>query len=109
MSKEIYWLGDSLEVVRSFPDCAKQSLGGDLRRLQLGLMPLDSRPMKSVASGVFELRDRDHRTWYRIIYFVKIADRIAILHAFTKNSAKTPMNDLLIASKRLKLLKNEEG
>lgn len=108
MSKAIDWLGDSIDILRSFPDGVKQSLGGDLRRLQLGLRPLDSRPMKSIGVGVFELRDTDHISWYRVIYYIKLANKIVVLHVFTKRSAKTPLNDLKIASSRLKQLLAEE-
>lgn len=108
MVKSIVWLGDSLDRLRSFPDRAKEHLGADLKRLQLGNQPFDSRPMKSIAAGVFELRDRDKCTCYRIIYYMRLCDRIVVLNVFTKNSAKTPLKELLLASRRLKLLIHEE-
>jgi phage-related protein len=103
--KKVIWEGDSLDILKEFPEEIRQDIGGDLRRLQLGEKPLDSRPMKSIGSGVFELRDRDTKTWYRVIYYIKVKDVIYVLHSFTKKSAKTPKKDLNIAENRLKAIK----
>ena len=100
----VVWEGDSLGVLRSFPVAIKRGLGQDIQRLQLGEQPLDSRPMKSVGPGVFELRQRDDSGWYRVIYLKRIANRLFMLHSFTKKSAKTSQNDLHVAKTRLKLV-----
>jgi len=99
---EVAWEGDSLEVVRSFPRAIRQELGLDIRRLQQGRTPHDSRRMKSIGKGVFELRQRDPGGWYRLIYLTRVGDTLYMLHAFTKKSAKTSRNDLAIAASRLK-------
>lgn len=104
-NKKVTWEGDSLDILKEFPDDIKQDIGSDLRRLQIGEAPLDSKPMKSIASGVYELRDRDEKTWYRVIYYVKIKDTVYVLHSFTKKTGKTPKGDLNIATERLKNLK----
>jgi len=98
----VVWEGDSLEVLRGFPVAVKRGLGQDLQRLQLGAMPLNSRPMKSIGPGVFELRQFDDRGWYRVIYLRKVEDRLFVLHSFVKKAAKTPRKDLEIASRRFK-------
>lgn len=107
-NKKVVWEGDSLDVLKEFPDDIKQDIGSDLRRLQIGEAPLDSKPMKSIAQGVYELRDRDEKTWYRVIYYikVKVKDTVYILHSFTKKTGKTPKGDLNIATERLKNLKS---
>jgi phage-related protein len=46
---KVAWEGDSLEVVRAFPPAVRQEIGLDIRRLQQGRMPHDSRPMRSIA------------------------------------------------------------
>ena len=102
--KEIFWVGDSLKILKQFPDSVKQNIGNDLRRLQLGLLPLDFKPMKTISKGVFELRDRDEKSWYRLIYYIKVKQKIYVLHSFTKSSSKTPIKELKITSKRLKIL-----
>ena len=103
--KVVIWEGDSLEVLKEFPEDIKQNIGLDLRRVQTGLAPLDSKPMKSIDKGVYELRDSDKSNWYRVIYFTKIKDTVYILHSFTKKTKKTPQKELSLATERLKNLK----
>jgi phage-related protein len=103
--KEVIWEGDSLKELKKFPDKVKVNIGGDLRRLQEGKAPLDSKPMTSIGSGVYELRDSDSNGWYRTIYYTKFKERIYILHSFVKKSAKTPRKDLNLADERLKNVK----
>lgn len=99
---EVVWEGDCLEIVRAFPKPVREDLGADIRRLQLGVKPMNSRPMASVGPRVFELRQMDDRGWYRVIYLGKVGNRLHMLHAFMKKSAKTSPNDLRIAATRLK-------
>lgn len=98
----IAWEGDSKEVISSFPEAAKYNLGFDLRLLQQGQPPTDYRPMSSVGSGVFELRDQDARSWYRVIYLSRVRDVIHVLHCFEKRSRETPMKEIDTARQRLK-------
>jgi phage-related protein len=87
----IAWEGDSKEVISSFPDDVKTNLGFDLRLLQQGNQPADYRPMSSIGPGVFELRDQDERTWYRVIYLSRVRGVIHVLHGFEKRSRETPI------------------
>lgn len=99
---EVVWEGDCLEVVRTFPKAIREDLGADIRRLQLGVKPISSRPMPSVGQRIYELRQMDDRGWYRVIYLGKVGHRLYMLHAFKKQSAKTSRNDLRVATARLK-------
>jgi phage-related protein len=101
----IAWEGDSKEVISAFPDGAKYNLGFDLRMLQQGQQPMDYRPMSSVAPGVFELRDQDERTWYRVIYLSRVRGVIHVLHCFEKRSRETPMREVNTARQRLKTVR----
>jgi phage-related protein len=101
-SVEVVWEGDSLDVIRDFPGQVRQDLGAELRRLQTGDRPLNSRPMPSIGARVYELKEQDERAWYRVIYLAKIRNRIHILHSFEKKSAKTGKTDLAVAKARLK-------
>jgi phage-related protein len=102
---KIAWEGDSLARVKSFPKPIRQEFGLDVRRLQQGKMPYDSRPMQSIGKGVFELRQRDANGWYRLIYLSRIGDTLYMLHAFKKKSAKTSRRDVSIAMNRLKAVR----
>ena len=99
---EVVWEGDSLDVIRGFPAQVRQDLGAELRRLQTGDRPLNSRPMPSIGARVYELKEQDERAWYRVIYLAKIGNRLHVLHCLEKKSAKTGKNDLAVARERLK-------
>jgi phage-related protein len=103
-SAKISWEGDSLQVIRSFPEDVRKDLGAALRKIQLGQIPMNIRPMQSIGKGVFEIKEQDSRTWYRVIYLSKIADAIHVLHCFEKTSAKTSKLDLEKAGSRLRLV-----
>jgi phage-related protein len=54
---ELHFEGDSLEVLSSFPDDVKRSLGFSLRQLQIGREPTSqTRSMSSIGAGVYELK-----------------------------------------------------
>jgi len=86
----ILWEGDSWETLKSWPREMQLSFGNALREMQEGRRPtLAARPMQSVGKGVFELKDSDDATWYRMLYLARIDDTIYILDCFTKNTRKT--------------------
>ncbi len=58
--------------------------------------------MSSIRAGVYELREADERTWYRVIYLSKVGNAIYVLHCFEKASRKTSRRDLEVACQRLK-------
>jgi phage-related protein len=99
---EVVWEGDSLDVIRRFPSPARQDLGAELRRLQIGERPISSRPMPSIGLRVYELKEQDERAWYQVIYLAKVGNRIHVLHCFEKKSAKTGKSDLAVARSRLR-------
>jgi phage-related protein len=105
----VVWLGDSREVLRSFPAGAQQDLGYALYQVQLGQMPPDSKPMKTVGPGVYELREQDERAWYRVFYLKKIGNAVYVLHCFEKSTAQTGQKDIEVARKRLKLLREHQS
>ncbi|MEE4108403.1 MAG: type II toxin-antitoxin system RelE/ParE family toxin [Halieaceae bacterium] len=104
--KEVRWLGDSLEVVRTFPKSARIPIGDALNALQQGERPIDTKPMRSVAAGVAEIRVHDEaNNQYRVIYLAKVAGFVHVLHAFQKKTQKTRKADLDLAKDRLKELR----
>jgi phage-related protein len=105
---KLAWLGDSQDVLRRFPKDARKDLGYALRQVQLGQRPSDSKPMKTVGPGVYELRDQDERAWYRVFYLKKIVDMVYVLHCFEKRTAQTEKKDIDLAKERLKRLLEEQ-
>lgn len=105
---DVVWLGNSKKVLKSWPPEVMHSLGTSLGLLQHGKpSALPSRPMKSVAAGVFELKEQDASQWYRLMYAARIEDNIYVLHCFTKKSAKTEASDLNLARQRWKQLQRD--
>ncbi len=101
----IAWEGDSKEVLGSFPDEVKATLGFSLRQIQNGRHPLcGHRSMASVGKGVWELKEGDARSWYRVMYLARINNVIHVLHCFEKDSRKTEKRDLETAKSRLHLV-----
>lgn len=103
---ELHFEGNSLEVLSSFPDEVKRSLGFSLRQLQIGREPTSqTRSMNSIGSGVNELKEADERAWYRAIYLSKVGNTIYVLHCFEKDSRKTDRRDIEVAEQRLELVR----
>ena len=100
--KNVVWLGNSLDALQAFPKAVRADLGADLRRLQIGEMPLDSKPMRTVGPGVRELRARDRNNQFRAMYVVRKGSEIVVLHCFIKKSRTTSKADINTAKERLK-------
>ena len=90
--------------LKEFPTIVKEDLADALALLDEGVnlsMPL-SRPMRSIGSGVHELRLKDRSGIYRIIYFIQKQSDIWLIHAFQKKSQQTPKENIELAKQRLK-------
>jgi len=80
--------------------------GHALREMQNGrAATLDVRPMPSIGPGVYELKDSDEKTWYRVMYLARKDDVIHVLDCFEKNVAKTQKKDIKTAVARLSHVK----
>ena len=100
--KAIYWAGSSKEDLKGFPLDAKKEVGFQLGRVQNGLNPNDWKPMKTVGTGVREIRiEVEPEGQFRVIYVARLADRIVVLHAFHKKTQKTRKSDIDLAKTRL--------
>ena len=105
--KPVTFHGDSLDRLRDFPADMRQQAGQELYRVQIGRDPSDWKPMPSVGAGVREIRLRDVRGAFRVVYVATFADAVHVLHAFPKKSQKTAQRDQDLAAARLRDLKRE--
>jgi phage-related protein len=71
--------------------------------VQLGVDPLDWKPMETVGAGVKEIRIRVE-TSYRILYVAKFNEAVYVLHAFVKKTQKTSKKDIELSTERYKAL-----
>lgn len=101
---DVVFEGDSRDVIRAFPKDIRENFGGELRRLQTNERPFDSGPMAPATPGVFELRDEDKDSWYRVLYY-KRNGVVYVLHCFTKKTNATSPGDIRIGCRRLSDLK----
>lgn len=103
----VFW-GNSLEVIREFPDIPRRRIGYQVYRLQKGLPPDDYKPVPEVGPGTQEIRVHEAKE-YRVLYVAKFGDDIVILHAFIKKDEKIPKKEIELAKKRYKEVKREYG
>jgi phage-related protein len=103
--KPLIWVADSLQAVRSFPAEVKDELGVALFHAQLGGKHVKAKPLRHIGPGVLEVVS-DHRgDTFRAVYFVRLAGRVYVLHAFQKKSKSgiaTPKAEIDLIKQRLK-------
>ena len=98
--KPLVWVGTSLARVRAFPDDARRAAGYQLYRVQTGSEPEDWKPMRSVGTGVVEIRVHEGGE-FRVLYVAKFGEAIYVLHGFQKKSAQTRDADVDIARRNV--------
>ena len=99
-AKLLGWVGSAREDLRAMPAAVRRELGFDLRRVQLGELPRDWKPIPSVGSGVVEIRVHVGGA-FRLMYVAKYLEGIYVLHVFHKKSRKTASLDTALARTRL--------
>lgn len=104
--RPLFWVGASLECLRSFPEKVVDQMGYALHLAQQGGKHPDAKPMKGFqgASVVEVVADYEGNTW-RLIYTLKYRDAVYVLHAFQKKSKqkiKTPKHHIDLIRVRIK-------
>ena len=101
--EKVVFHGQAKDEVRSFPINARRIAGEQIMRLQTGLNPVDSKPMRTIGAGVREIRIRDSNQ-YRVMYIATFDEAIYILSGFRKKSQKTTKSDIEKVKSRLSAL-----
>jgi phage-related protein len=107
--KPLRFLGDSHDVLATFPEEVKRSAGFALYMVQIGRDPDDWKPMATIGPGVREIRVRDEAGAFRLIYIAKFMEAVYVLHCFNKKSQQTATKDIELSRKRLKELLEERN
>jgi len=102
--KLLRFVGSSLSDLREFSAEARRAAGFELWQVQCGLMPSDFKPLLGVGPGAYEIRVHVEGEW-RVIYVAKFSDSIYVLHAFQKKTRKTRKEDLELAHRRYRHIK----
>jgi phage-related protein len=108
--KPLHWIGSAKRDLLTYPDDVVDDFGYALGVVQQGGTPPSAKPWKGQGPGVFELvEDRRAGTW-RVIYTVRFAKAVYVLHCFQKKSPsgiKTARPDVDLVSERLKTAKQD--
>src|SRR5438067_13300173 len=92
--KPVFWVASSKKDLRRFPKRVRQTVGQALFDAQTGGRHPDAKPLRGFrGAGVLEVFEDHDGSTYRVIYTVKFAGAVYVLHAFQKKSkrgAKTP-------------------
>jgi len=107
--KKVKWNKKARDFVRGLENDMKIEIGALLMLLQKGerLNAPQSKPMKSIHEKAHELRVKDRKGTYRVIYVLGMIDQILIPHAFKKKTQKTPQKEINLAINRIKEMLDE--
>lgn len=87
--KDLCWLFDSKEVLKSFPEEVRTEAGFTLFEIQNGGTPGNTKPLRGLGKGihgVYEIvMDHDKET-YRVVYLAKLKSGVYVLSVFHKKS-----------------------
>lgn len=105
LPKPVVWLGDTLAVLRKWPQDVKDEVGFALYLAQIGEKYAAAKPLKGLGPGVLEVLADNRGDVYRAVYTVRFSERVYVLHVFQKKSKKgitTPQSDIELVRQRLK-------
>jgi phage-related protein len=104
--KPLFWMGGSLDDLKSCPDEVQDAVGFALDWAQRGGKSPDAKPLQGFGgAGVLEIVDDYDGDTYRAVYTVRFAGAVYVLHVFQKKSRKgaaTPKQDIELVRTRLK-------
>jgi phage-related protein len=97
--KPVRWVASSKDDLRAFPSDVQRSMGFALFRAQEGKKAPAARPLKAIVkgAGVLEIVEDFQTNTYRVVYTVRFAEAVYVLHAFRKKSKRgtgTPKHDV---------------
>ena len=101
----VHWVGSSKKYLLAFPAQAVADIGYALGVAQLGGKHPDAKPWKAQGPGVLEIVEAFDGDAYRLIYTVRFAEAIYVVHAFQKKSPKgiaTDKRDVELIGQRLR-------
>jgi phage-related protein len=90
----------------AFPKDARKEAGFQLGKVQAGLDPADWKPFDEIGAGTREIRIRETRGIYRVMYVAKFEEAIYVLHCFQKKTRVTSKQDKAIAAARYRAVVN---
>jgi len=104
----VRWIASSLRDLKSFPTDVQRSVGFNLFRAQEGKKAPNAKPLKGIVkgAGVLEITEDHDSDTYRVVYTVRFATRVYVLHSFQKKSRKgvtTPKHEIDLIRRRYEM------
>jgi phage-related protein len=103
--KPVFWVGSSLEDLRSCPEEVRDVVGYALFLAQGGGRHPAAKRLRGELRGLTEVVDDHLSGTYRAVYAAGLADAIYVLHVFRKKSTRgiaTPRRELSVIRARLR-------
>ena len=110
--RPISWIKAARKDFEQFPLPAQSTCLAALTIAAAGGMADIAKPFKGLGSGIFEIALPWRGDAFRVVYAVRIAEELWVLHAFQKKSTqgiKTPQHEVDLIENRLKKLKELLG
>jgi len=107
-TRPISWIKPARKAFETFPDEAQQVCLTALTIAAEGGKSDIAKPLHGVEPGVFEIALPFRRNAFRVVYTVRLAHAVWVIHAFQKKSTqgiKTPLREIDLVQDRLKSLK----
>lgn len=106
--RDIAWIKAALKELERFPDKAQLKARRALAIVAEGATPDIAKPLTGLGSGVWELAIKERGDAYRVVYALRLADDVWVVHAFQKKSTigiATPKHEIELVRERIKRLK----
>jgi phage-related protein len=108
--KPVHWVASSRKDLRTFPEAVQRAMGYALFRAQEGKKASTAKPWRGVTkgAGVVEIVEDHDTNTFRVLYTVRFAGAVYVLHAFQKKSKKgiaTPRHEVELIRARYELAK----
>ena len=107
-TRPVSWIKAALKEFEAFPEGARSVCLAALTIAAEGGKADIAKPMHGMGSGVFELALSFRGDAFRVVYTVRLAEEIWVVHAFQKKSTqgiKTPKREVDLIKDRLKRLR----
>ena len=111
-TRPISWIKAALKEFETFPEGAQTICLAALTIAAEGGKADVAKPMQGMGSGGIEIALAFKGDAFRVVYAVRLADEIWVVHAFQKKSTqgvKTPKREVDLIKDRLKRLKEILG
>ncbi len=104
----VYYSDDVQEAILAFPPGVQARYIHLTERMLTFGPDLGMPHTRALGRGLFEMRMKSKEGIGRVIFCNQPKQRIMMLHAFVKKSAKTPAKQLKVARRRMKEVHGDE-